>query len=195
LFAYIAGELTFKSPVFVVVDVGGVGFKMITPLSTYYKLPDTGKPVKLFIHSHIREDDFSLYGFLTMQEKESFELLLSVSGVGPKVATNILSELSADELRSAIAGGNASVLTSISGIGRKTAQRILLELGSKIEDIEGTGFARDGRKQIVRDAISALTSLGYSKNVAEDAIQKAAEFLKNEFSIEELIKQSLKNLR
>ena len=195
MFAYIAGELTFKSPVFVVVDVGGVGFKMITPLSTYYKLPDTGKPVKLFIHSHIREDDFSLYGFLTMQEKESFELLLSVSGVGPKVATNILSELSADELRSAIAGGNASVLTSISGIGRKTAQRILLELGSKIEDIEGTGFARDGRKQIVRDAISALTSLGYSKNVAEDAIQKAAEFLKNEFSIEELIKQSLKNLR
>lgn len=195
MFAYISGKLDLKLPAFAVVDVNGVGFKIAISLSTYSRLPDAGKPVKLFIHTHLRQDDISLYGFYAQEEKEAFEILLSVSGIGPKVALCVLSELSVGELKSAVIKDNTSVLTAISGIGKKTASRIVLELSEKMDDFSAQEVAGDSRKQVTNDAVSALVSLGYSRKASRDSVDRAIDALSDEFSLEDLIRQALKILR
>jgi len=144
MIAHIKGKIIYKSPESVVVDVSGVGYEVYIPLSTYYKLPDTEEYISLNTYTHIREDALQLYGFLTQREKEIFQLLISVSGVGPKLARNILSGIPAEDLISAISSGDIARLRSIPGVGGKTAERLVLELKDKMrkairEHGEGVG--------------------------------------------------------
>jgi len=193
--AYISGKLTFKSPRFITLDVSGIGFKIFVPLSTYYKLPDVNHTTRLFTYLHVKNEVFSLYGFLTEEEMEVFEILLSVASIGPRIATNVLSELSVGEFKSAVLEENLKILTSIPGVGKKIAQRILLEVKEKIEGISAEIPQEGGRKEIINDAISALVSLGYSYNSSREAVEKSVKAFTTEFSLEKLIKKALEFLR
>jgi holliday junction DNA helicase RuvA len=195
MFAYISGKLDYKSPRYVILDVGGVGFCIFTPLSTYCKLPETGEMVKLFMHLHVREDVILLYGFKTNGEKETFEMLISVSGIGPKLAISVLSELSVEEFKSAIMSNDPKTFTSISGVGKKIGQRILLELKEKVVFLPGKEPKDAGRKGLIDDAVSALVSLGYTQSSSADAIKKIFESSKEEILLEDLIKKALKELK
>ncbi len=203
MIATISGILTHKSPEFIIVDVHGIGYRIIVPLSTYYKLPDTETGAQVFLHTytHVREDAFLLFGFLTKDEKDIFEKLISVSQIGPKLAVNILSGISAAELKNAIAKGDIVRLTSIPGVGKKTAERITLELKDKIgfvsevsqpSAISPQPFKK--RDQLFEDAVSALVNLGYKKIVAEDAVKQVSGDAGEGGGIEELIRGALKVL-
>ena len=136
MIARIQGELIFKSPEKIIVDVGGVGFELFIPLSTYFELPKTGEAVHLKVHTHLREDNISLYGFLTEEEKALFQMLIAVSKIGPKIALNFLSKINQKELLRAIASSDVLLLSSIPGIGKKTAERVIYELRDKIYSLE-----------------------------------------------------------
>ena len=195
MFAYISGKLVYKSPKYTVLDVNGIGFRIFTTLSTYYKLPEINEVTKLFTYLHVREDIILLYGFKTGEEREAFEMLISVTGIGPRLALNVLSELSVEEFKSAVMRNDPAVLTSIPGVGEKTGQRILLELKEKVTLLPGKEMEGIGRKELVNDAISALISLGYTQSSSTSAIRKVLSPAKEEISLELLIKQALKELR
>lgn len=195
MFDYISGKLVTKSPKCLVVDVGGIGFNIFIPLSTYTGLSKEQDPVKLFIHFYMREDAIFLYGFKTEEERKVFEMLLSVSGVGPKLAVSILSELSVSELKSAIIRQNANILNSISGVGKKITQRILLELKEKAVFIAGKEDQAFSGSQNMNDAIEALVSLGYTQPSSFRAVNKVLEIEKKDLTLETLIKRSLKELK
>jgi Holliday junction DNA helicase RuvA len=170
------GQLAEKHPNQVLVDVGGVGYLVFIPLSTFYALGDLRADTTLLIHTHVREDALSLYGFLTAREKHLFELLISASGVGPSLALKILSGMSTDDLVPAIRGGDLPKLTLIPGVGRKTAERIVLELRDKLSAVEvPVPEIADamGRTQLEADVISALDNLGYDRRAAEKAVAAA----------------------
>jgi len=190
---YISGKLVLKTQKYAVVDVHGLGFQVFVPRSTYGRLPETGNNIKLSVYMHVKEDGFALYGFLTETEVEAFKALITVSGVGPRVATNILSELSAGELKSAVLDENLKLLTSIPGIGKKIAQRIILEAREKIGGMPVEGKA--SIKEALDDAVSALVSLGYSLNTSKEAVEKAAKSFRGELNLEKLIRKSLEILR
>lgn len=177
MIAYLAGKLAEKSPLEVVVDVGGIGYAVSITAQSYEALPDGELPVKLFTYLHLREDIAQLYGFITEEERLVFKLLLSVSGVGPKMAQTILSGMDTMTLRETIVAGNSKALTNISGVGKKTADRIILELRDKITKLDLktnlTSFVQTDAGQARSDAFSALLSLGYSKPVAEKAMRAA----------------------
>lgn len=201
MIASISGKLTHKSPEFLIIDVNGIGYRIIVPLTTYYKLPEINNSVSLYIYTHVREDAFLLFGFQTREEKEIFEKLIGVSQIGPKLAANILSGITAKELKEAIAKGDIVKLTSIPGIGKKTAERIALELKDKIEFIIENGQQSTVSRQLsvrrdplFEDAVSALVNLGYKKVVAEDAVKQARGRQGEKTDIEGLIKESLKIL-
>lgn len=195
MLAYILGKLAYKSPKYVIIDVNGVGFCVFAPLSTYYKLPQINETIKLFTYLHVREDAILLYGFKTTEEREAFEMLISVTGIGPKLAMNVLSELSVEEFKSAVMRNDPKILTSIPGVGKKIGQRILLELKEKVTLLPGKELKEIGRREIVNDAISALISLGYTQNSASSAVEKVLESTKEEISLESFIKQALRELR
>src|ERR1700693_1757660 len=165
------GRLTDKRPNQVLVDVGGVGYLLQVPLSTSASLGDLHTEVTLLIHTHVREDALSLYGFLSSREKHFFELLLSASGVGPSLALKILSGMSVEELVPAIRGGDLARLTRIPGVGRKTAERMVVELKDKLEAVavETEKPAASSPAGIEADVISALVNLGYDGRAAESA--------------------------
>lgn len=198
MYSYFAGILAEKSPTSVTVDVNGIGFQLMIPLSTYQKLPEVGGKVKLLTHHVVREDAQLLFGFFTEDERSLFKLLLSVSGIGPKLAITVLSGLGLQELKRAIVEGSTVTLTAISGIGRKTAERLIIELREKIV-IEGRIEGKSGdwlskHEELVQDSIRALVSLGYSKQSAKTAIQKVLQDhqggrLNTEFLIRESLKQ------
>ena len=168
------GQLADKRPNQVVVDVGGVGYSVSIPLSTFYALGELHQDVSLLIHTHVREDSLALYGFLTAREKQFFELLLSASGVGPVLALKILSGMSVEELLPAIRNGDLARLTTIPGVGRKTAERMVVELRDKLAAMEAPERERAapvGRSQLDADVISALINLGYDRRVAEKAVE------------------------
>lgn len=201
MIATISGRLTHKSPEFLIVDVNGIGYRVIAPLTTYYKLPEINNSVFLYIYTHVREDSLILFGFLTHEEKDTFQKLIGVSQIGPKLAVNILSGITARELKEAIAKGDIVRLTSIPGVGRKTAERITLELKDKIdfivEDTQPPAVSRQlsvRRDPLFEDAVSALVNLGYKKVVAEDAVKQARGREGEKTDIEGLIKESLKIL-
>jgi Holliday junction DNA helicase RuvA len=201
MIATVSGKITHKSPEFLIVDVHDIGYKIIVPLSTYYKLPEINNPVFLYTYTHVREDALMLFGFLTRDEKDIFERLIGVSQIGPKLAVNILSGITAQELKEAIAKGDIVKLISIPGIGRKTAERITLELRDKIEfTFEGSQPSAVSRQQSVRrdplfeDAVSALINLGYKKWMAEDTVKQVRGDIGEKGGIEDLIKESLKIL-
>jgi holliday junction DNA helicase RuvA len=198
MIALLTGKLAYKSPGGIIVDVGGVGYEVHVPLSSFYELPDEGGQVSLHIHTHVREDAISLFGFLTTKEKELFLALTSVSGVGPKLALNIVSGLPFDTLMDAITRGDDKKVATIPGIGPKTAARLVLELRDKAAAIAftppggpcATGAVPHRQKE---EAISALINLGYKKNFAEDAVKKVCA-LDEHASLEQVIKEALKAL-
>ena len=170
MIAHLRGKLTVKDPARVVVDVNGVGYEVFVPLTTFTALPDTGSDVSIDIHTHVREDIIALYGFSTRRERMIFERLMTISGIGPKLAVTILSGGSVEELVGAIKRSDLPRLTAIPGVGKKTAERIILELKDKLQD-----FAEAPQKPVVEmDVLSALENLGYSRALADSALQRAA---------------------
>jgi holliday junction DNA helicase RuvA len=169
------GRLAEKRPNQVLVDVGGVGYLVQVPLSTYAALGELHTEVTLLIHTHVREDALSLYGFLSSREKHFFEMLLSASGVGPTLALKILSGMSVEELVPAIRGSDLGRLTKIPGVGRKTAERMVVELRDKLDavTVEAERPAASSPAGIAADVVSALTNLGYDGRTAESAVADA----------------------
>ncbi len=178
-----------KSPTFVIVEVGGLGCRVNFPLSSYQALPPEGSTVSLYTHLHLRDDGISLYGFLKEEEKDFFLLLTSLSKVGPKSALRMLSSLSLPEFKKAVKAGDLNALVRIPGIGRKTAQRIVLELKDKIEAEEPQG---SGKEVLIKDAVAALTSLGYTRSEADKAVRGALSSVREEIDLPELIKEALR---
>ena len=195
MIVYVRGLLDHKEPNRVVVDVNGIGHEVFVPLSTYRQLPAIGAQVKLHTHHHVREDTIQLYGFLSPEEKEIFEMVLSISGVGVKVALSILSSMSADAFRRAVAQGDMKALTKIPGIGKKSAERMVLELKDKIGKVQlDERMAKILETESGSDAVSALLSLGAGQSAAEYAVYRAERLLGKDAKIEDVIAQSLKLL-
>jgi holliday junction DNA helicase RuvA len=195
---FLHGKLVEALPTQISVDVNGVGYDVLIPLSSFDKLPQPGQPVRILTHLAIREDAHVLYGFMTAAERDMFRLLVNtVSGIGPKIALNILSGTNITSLRSAVANGDVKVLSQISGVGKKTAERIVVELKDKIGKaaaFEGAsaGRALSGDEQKVNDAVLALMALGFKQPEAYDSIRAAQAMLGPQASIEELVRASLK---
>jgi len=190
------GHLAEKRTNQVLVDVGGVGYVVFIPLSTFYALGELHGDITLIIHTHVREDALALYGFLTAREKHLFELLISASGVGPSLALKILSGMSTDDLVPAIRAGDLPKLTLIPGVGRKTAERIVLELRDKLSAVETPPpeiADAMGRTQLEADVISALDNLGYDRRAAEKAVAAVVSGGENE-NFEAVLRATLQQL-
>jgi Holliday junction DNA helicase RuvA len=169
MIAYLRGKLAQKNPSRVVVDVNGVGYEVFIPLTTFTVLPDTGGEVSIDVHTHVREDIIALYGFSTHRERLIFEKLMTISGIGPKLAVTILSGGSVQDLVAAIKRSDLARLTAIPGVGRKTAERIILELKDKLQEFtEGPA-----KLPVENDVLSALENLGYVRAHAEAAMRRA----------------------
>jgi holliday junction DNA helicase RuvA len=194
MLSYLKGILKEKKPTEIVIDINGIGFQIFIPVSSYDKLGDVGTEAKILTHLHVREDAMILFGFVTMQERELFELLLSISGIGPKMAIGILSSISVDEFRNSIINRNYTTLTAINGIGKKTAERLVLELFDKISKSKSaqTGLSADSNYEIKNQAIQALCSLGFTRNIAEKSVASVILDSNQNLSVEELIRKALK---
>jgi holliday junction DNA helicase RuvA len=174
MIGHLRGRLVDKRPNQLLVDVGGVGYQVYIPLSTFYALGELHDEVTLLVHTHLREDAIALYGFLTSREKHFFELLISASGVGPGLALKILSGMSVDELVPAIRRSDLVLLTRIPGVGKKTAERIVVELRDRLAAMEAPEAARPtSRSGLEADVVSALLNLGYDRRAAEKAVEEA----------------------
>jgi Holliday junction DNA helicase RuvA len=195
---YLEGKLMYKSPEYSMIAVNGIGYQVLTPLSTFYELPRLNEPVKLHIATIFSVDNLQLYGFLTKGEKDVFLLLITVSRIGPKLALNILSRIRAEDLVQALIKGDRERLR-VPGIGKKIIERMVLELKDKIAGISLTPPLVPEKaspvKQIESEVISALINLGYQKIIAEKALNEAkAELKEEDCTIEKLLKESLKRL-
>ena len=198
MIASLHGTLVRKSPTEIVIDVQGVGYGVSIPLSTFEVLGDLNTQVSLFTYLHVREDALQLFGFVSEEERNLFKLLISVTGIGPKMGQSILSGISGAELRNAIIQGNSAMLTSVPGVGRKLAERLVLELRDKIGKVSpGSSLlaaSTEAQTQIRSEALLALTSLGYNRAAAERAIRQAIKDNSSvEASIELLIKAALRH--
>jgi len=195
MIAQLRGTLADKRPNQVLVDVGGVGYLVHIPVSTFYALGDLHSNVTLLIHTQVREDAISLYGFLSSREKHLFELLISASGVGPVLALKILSGMSVDDLVPAVRAGDLVRLTRIPGVGRKTAERMVVELRDKLAAMETPESARQppATSGTAADVVSALLNLGYDQYTAEKAVKSAGTDGAPE-SFEALLRATLQQL-
>src|SRR5881227_1222402 len=198
MITFLHGKLVDSLPTQVTVDVNGVGYEALIPLSSFDKLPVPGNEVKLLTHLAIREDAHVLYGFMTSQERELFRLLINtVSGIGPKIALNVLSGMNVTALRGAVANGDVKALSQISGVGKKTAERIVVELKDKV-GAAGAWEALSAQRalspedQKVNDAVLALVALGFKQIEAHDTVRKAQAALGAHATVEELVRASLK---
>ena len=188
MIGYLNGKIISAKPTKILLDVNGVGYLVNISINTFEKITDKGT-VSLFIFTSVKEDSITLFGFFTETEKEMFELLISVNGIGPKLALSILSGIQIDELKGAIQSGNSSRLVAIPGIGRKTADRLVLELRTKVDSIIEDGGA-EIPFSIKNEAVAALTTLGYNLKVGEKIVRDIlSEY--PEISIEDLIKKAL----
>lgn len=178
MIAHLKGTLLEKHPNQVIVETGGVGYDVTVPISTFSALPDVGAEVRLRVHTHVREDAIALFGFLTREEKTMFERLITVSGIGPKLAVTILSGLPTGDLIGAIRAGQVDMLVRIPGVGKKTAERMVLELRDKLGDL-GLGAPMSAKPSaeslnaLEEDVLSALVNLGCARQAAEAAVRKA----------------------
>lgn len=193
MISLLRGIIAHKSLGKVIVDVGGVGYGIAVPLSTYYKLPEQGGKVELQIHTSMKDSSIELFGFLTEDEKEVFAILIGVSGVGPKVATSILSNIAPSELASAIASGDLAK-RKIAGIGPKIASRLTTELKDKLSQYESTSETTT-KSGIVEDVISALMNLGYKRPEIDERIAELEEITSNESNLEVALRECLKVMR
>jgi Holliday junction DNA helicase RuvA len=169
--AHLRGRLAQKDPARVIVDVHGVGYEVFIPLTTFTALPETGSEVSIDVHTHVREDIIALYGFSTRRERLVFEKLMTISGIGPKLAVTILSGASVEDLAGAIKRSDLGRLTAIPGVGKKTAERIILELKDKLQDF----VEAQAKSSVEVDVLSALENLGYNRALAEGAIRRAID--------------------
>ncbi len=206
MIAHLSGTLLSKEPNSVIVEVGGVGYEVTIPISTFYDLEDPGSNVKLRIYTHVREDALQLYGFKTLRERELFMRLISVSGIGPKLGVTLLSGMSADEMIASIRTNNLARLTLIPGVGRKTAERLVMELRDKVaslssaeleEELGGAAAAASGslatEDSMRSDVLSALLNLGYQRGSAEKAVTSALDE-GGDISVESILRRSLRKL-
>ena len=204
MIAYLSGTLLYKQATAVILDVGGVGYEVAIPLSTFYELEEAGSQVQLRIYTHVREDALQLFGFKTARERELFLRLISVSGVGPKLGITLLSGMSADEMIASIRTNNLARLTLIPGIGRKTAERLVMELRDKVAALSSPELEEElGAKPeepvvhtadtVRADALSALLNLGYQRAAAEKAVG-AVLAESSEISVESVLRGSLRKL-
>jgi len=195
--AHLRGQILTKTPNSVVVECGGVGYELAISVATYSELGGEGAEAKLHVHTHVREDALLLYGFAELQEKRLFEKLLTISGIGPKLAITVLSGISAERLVGAIRGGDHATLTRIPGIGKKTAERVVLELKDKLDDM--TGFvpadAPVSLGGIADDVVSALVNLGYARPAAQKAVEAAAKDESVSGDFEKLFRASMAAVR
>lgn len=176
MICYLEGRLTRKAPDHVVVLVGGVGYKVFIPVSTFYELPNEGEPIALQVHTHVREDALALYGFISSKEQILFHRLISVAGVGPSLALKVMSGLEPQALIDSIRRGDSRRLNGIPGVGKKTAERLILELRDKMPELaasdEPTGVApADPVRGLVDDLVSALSNLGFPRPQSEKAVE------------------------
>jgi holliday junction DNA helicase RuvA len=172
MIAHLRGKLLSKRPNRIVVETAGVGYEATISVPTFSELPDSGAEVALHIHTHVREDQIALYGFIHSAEKRLFEKLITVSGIGPKLAITILSGMAANEMTAAIRGNDLTRLTKIPGVGRKTAERMVLELRDKLPELGETSIpaSTSGLNATEQDVLSALENLGYQRQIAEKAL-------------------------
>ena len=196
MISYIKGTLVEKTPARLVVEVGDLGYEVLIPLSSYDVLGEEGSQVLVYTHFHVREDSHQLFGFATKKERRLFEMLISVSGIGPRSALTILSGVSVDDFCGAIMREEVSFLTAISGVGRKTAQRLIVELKGRVSELEvevvgaaGTVSTRDA----VSEAVRALMSLGFTRPAARKAVEKCVDSAAGDIGIEELIRGALRH--
>jgi Holliday junction DNA helicase RuvA len=198
MISFLHGKLVDALPTQVTVDVHGVGYDVLIPLSSFDKLPTPGSEVRLLTHLAVREDAHVLYGFATAAERDLFRMLINtVSGIGPKIALNVLSGMNPVAFRGAVASGDVKALSSISGVGRKTAERIVVELKDKV-GAAGTWEASSAERaqspggQRLNDAVLALTALGFKQPEAHEAIRAAQAMLGEHATVEELVRAGLK---
>lgn len=197
MIALLSGKIALKSPDAIILDVNGVGYRVQIPFSTYFALPEEGAPLSLHIHTNVKEDAIHLYGFLTREEKQFFQLLLGVTGVGPKLARDILSNIQPDELSAALVRGDLARLSAIPGIGKKSAERLVLELKDKIVKL---GLAKgdnhlpiEAQAASVRDDVaSALVNLGYKEAMVAKALTELS--IEAGAPMESVLKLALKRL-
>ena len=198
MITFLHGKLVDALPTQVTVDVNGVGYDVLIPISSFDKLPSPGNEIKLLTHLQIRDDAHVLYGFMSATERELFRLLINnVSGIGPKIALNILSGINATAFRGAVANGDVKALSSISGVGKKTAERIVVELKDKIGqagalEASSAGRALSESDQKINDAVLALMALGFKQPDAHESIRGAQAVLGIQASVEDLVRASLK---
>ena len=189
----LTGRLAARATDHVLLDVGGVGYLVHIPLSTFYELPETENPASLWIHTHVREDTLALYGFLSEGERALFQLLLSVAGIGPKVALTVLSGIPPSELVEALRKQDVRRLVAIPGVGKKTAERMVLELAQKVEKLGGEAVPAAPAAIAADDVVSALVNLGYRRSEAERAVETVARTgAPKEFGL--YLKEALKRL-
>jgi holliday junction DNA helicase RuvA len=201
MIAYLSGKLLEKSANTAIVDVGGVGYDVSIPLTTFYELGEAGSDVKLRVYTHVREDAIQLFGFKSLRERDLFLKLISVQGIGPKLGIAMLSGMSDEEMITAIRTENTARIRSIPGVGQKTAERVIIELRDKITDLAGSGgagtphagAAASGETVVYDDTISALVNLGYQKPAAEKALKQAIQD-GTEMSVQKLLRRSLQFL-
>lgn len=202
MIAWLEGVLRDKTPTRLVVDVQGVGYELLVPLSTYTALPDEGKTVALHVHTAVRDDAIQLFGFASTSERDAFELLLRASRVGPKLAQTVLSGISAAELVRNIVDGNHKALRKVPGVGAKMAERITVELRDRAGELatasslaeEGTASGPPSATRVPVEAVSALINLGYPRNRAEQVIESSQAEVGEDVPLESLIREALRRL-
>lgn len=198
MIAFLSGKLLEKHANSVIVDVGGVGYEVTIPLSTFYELGDAGADIELRIYTHVREDAIQLFGFRTNRERELYLKLISVQGIGARSGITMLSGMSADEIVAAIRSNDLARLTAIPGVGRKTAERLVVELRDKVGELAAGAAAAVSSEApavdvVYEDALSALVNLGYQKAAAERALKKVVDE-GTEMSVQKLLRRSLQVL-
>jgi holliday junction DNA helicase RuvA len=200
MIALISGKIAHKGISSIVVDANGVGYRIFIPLTTFYELPEAGELVTLHVHTNVKQDAINLFGFYTIQERDLFQLMISVSGIGPKIAMNIISGITANDLLQAISRGDVGKLVSIPGVGRKMAERLILELKEKVikkmtmEQIPAMDDQYKAGEMIKEDVLSALVNLGYKDNTAKNALDKVMQLSKEDLTLDQLLKKTLKIL-
>ena len=198
MITFLHGKLTDVLPTQITIEVGGVGYELLIPLSSFNKLPQPGHELQILTHLHIREDAHVLYGFMTSQERDLFRMLVNtVSGIGPKIALNILSGMNVTAFRGAVANNDVKALSQISGVGKKTAERIVVELKDKIGpagawEASSAQRALSPADQKINDAILALIALGFKQTDAHDAVRSALDRLGPDAGPDDLVRASLR---
>lgn len=199
MFAFIRGILISATPLHCILDVNGIGYKLFTPANALGQLPAVGQEVLLHSSFVVRELSQALYGFLTAQERDLFEMLLGATGVGPKMALCIIGHLSIRDLHAALSAGNCEILCKIPGIGKKTAERLIIEMRDKIKslappDLTSLSIPVSGHQQAIADAMSALIHLGYTQAIAQKAIQRGVDALPENADLATIITTALKHI-